>query len=275
MENKKNTKKLKAAYTRDITSLYKGSYRPFILSLPQKTIDSVENQPDQLKELFEKNHIQIIKFSPSKSDYWQDALKTLQKKNKPSKETELVDFKKLALLHRAAINILISFLPGPEIVLDEINYIEKKKRPLQRLFTYAKLKQIIEEKNLAHVHLPNKIIAIRTSNNSFVTSEDAEKILNEIIILTAYKTSSDISLKLADDSKDYSLVVFAERKRNYDGPFNKKARKELKKLIKEAPFDVGHGNIFVDENGDAIIIDTEYKGEPAKITLTKLEERYF
>ncbi len=50
--------------------------------------------------------------------------------------------------------------------------------------------------------------------------------------------------------------------------------KELVELCKDAPFDVGYDNIFSNLNGDAIIIDTEDKGEDSTNCIQKLS-RYF
>jgi hypothetical protein len=63
----------------------------------------------------------------------------------------------------------------------------------------------------------------------------------------------------------YDLLVFAERKVNYK-KFNASAAQELQLLVKKAPFDIScpenrGGNIFADANGDAVIVDTEFKGD--------------
>jgi hypothetical protein len=70
------------------------------------------------------------------------------------------------------------------------------------------------------------------------------------------------------------LRVLAEEKINEKVPFNVAAQNELKQLINEVPFDVGYDNIFSDKNGDAIIVDTEFKGEGSDRSIKKLN-RYF
>jgi hypothetical protein len=42
-------------------------------------------------------------------------------------------------------------------------------------------------------------------------------------------------------------------------------------LVENAPFDIGFDNIFTNINGDAVIIDTEFKGEPTERCLQKLD----
>lgn len=257
-----------------LTQLYRWEGLPLSLSLSKEVQDSIKTT-DQLQELFQKHNIETDRINamgttiPWETQDWKRALSILKNLEISVEDAEFfIELENLVLLYKKAISTLKSFLARSDFIFCEKNYV--KKRNIHRLFTYIKLKHIIEKEKLSHIHLPSKFLAIRKKDYTFAIAEEAEKILDEIIKLEIDKLLQP-SLKYSDD---YTLFIFAEFKQNHKRPFNEEARKELKKLAKKAPFDTGIDNIFTDENGDAIIIDTEFKGETKKGCLNKLKARY-
>ena len=185
-------------------------------------------------------------------------------------------------------NSSISLDELPKIVLDAKTLIKKflitdKKRPfpldhfvkktrgsLNRLFTYTKLEQVIKEKHLTHVRLPliKILVIVDKRTGKYISSKESPEII-DTILKVYFNTFLDVVTIGYDDTR-YNLIVFAQKEINQGG-FNKAAQKELSILCEEAPFDVGYDNIFANDKGDAIIIDTEFKGESAKTACQKLD----
>lgn len=180
--------------------------------------------------------------------------------------------------------IFKTFLPNQHIPLSDKDkyFLIKKSAPERRLITYTKLKQIIEEKKLSHVKLPAKFLVIKDyATFDYITDKQAISLLLDKHMTVQLDLHGKDALTLAlrgpyfiDPEDRYAIVLFAEKITPSGKPLNNKALDELKQLIEAAPFDVGYGNIFTDENGDAIIIDTEFKGEPAETSIAKLMRRY-
>jgi len=261
-----------------LTQLYRWECSPLSLSLNKEIQDNLETT-NQLQELFQKHNIQTNRINvwgiiePWETNEWNQALLQLKNQEISLERAEFfIGLENLAILYKEAMSKLKSFLAKSDFSFDEKYYIKKRGEIISRLFTYVKLRQAIKNEKLSHVYLPAKFLGIRKKDGTFATGEEAEKILEEIIKLEIGKPPF-IKARL-NYSGDYTLFVFAERKQNHRRSFNQEARKELKKLVKKVPFDVGYGNIFVDENGDAVIIDTEFKGESKKSSLNKLKDRY-
>lgn len=155
---------------------------------------------------------------------------------------------------------------------------------LLRLFTYANLERAIREKKLSHVHLPTKILRIYDwETETYLSQKEALRLLDDSIAV-AFKATIEASDQ-GDDSwgdfglsigvlggRRYEMKIWAHKQR--DGvALNKLAREELQVLVQKAPFDIGYHNIFTDKQGDAVIIDTEDKGEPAEHCLEKIKSR--
>ncbi len=172
------------------------------------------------------------------------------------------------LLHNAK-SILKAFLPSEEFIFDKQKFIQKG-GAIDRLFTYAKLQRTIQEKQLSNVSLPRKLLIIQDKESGkYIDSQSAQNILDDALKI-AVLYSSAVEIKMNCYSHKYALLIFAERKINHNTPLNQAAFEDLKTLTAEAPFDVGYDNIFSDENGNAIVIDSEFKGEPAETSILKL-----
>lgn len=193
----------------------------------------------------------------------------------------LFSFKEGQQLLKDAKSILKAFLPGEEFDPENQkgNYIKKHGDVLGRLYTYTKLQFIMQNQNLYHIHLPKKFLFIKNKKTRrLLTNEEASAVLDRLVQLTITTNNPRSPLPrlqitcLEDD--DYDFYVYAERQTNSHLPLTLIAINELTELVKKAPFDVGFDNIFTDENGDAIIIDTEFKNDRMGETLLKLVGRY-
>lgn len=101
---------------------------------------------------------------------------------------------------------------------------------------------------------------------------DAARLIDELLnVYVQYPEAPQANVTYDDVRRRYDFVIFAERQPWGIG-FSRQAMDELAELIKDAPFDIGYDNIFSDHNGDAVIIDTEFKGE--QDCLGKLIGRY-
>jgi hypothetical protein len=262
-----------------LNRLYKwtGANAP-LLSISHEELSALNDEPNNLKKLFEKNHITTAGYFFDPEDWaneeWSNALKVL-KERAENKEELLLSYRKKIDLH-ALPELLLdekfiikSFLPTYEITFLKPLFIEKK-QALGRLLTYARLHKAIKDKKLSHVRLPLKILLVKDKKTEkYVSNQEASRILDDIIKIFAIGPA--IEIKIAQDFEAYHLQVFAEKQIPHKVPLSEIALTELKILVKEAPFDVGYDNIFSDSKGDAIIIDTEFNGESAENSVIKLK----
>ncbi|HEV2916270.1 MAG TPA: hypothetical protein VGW78_00830 [Candidatus Babeliales bacterium] len=244
------------------------------------------NTPGDLKNLFEKNQIMTKprtpcpKLSPWSHEQWDTAYYTLidqledipktvpkgQKVNLEQFSGRLIDIKQ----------ILKSFLPTNDIIPLEDSFLIKDD-PFSRLLTYFRLQLVIKKKNLSHVFLPLKLLVVRDRiTRKYMEYQEALSFLDNTIKKTCTQLMFlEVMVEYCPDSSDnYDLLVLAKKQTRYKTTLTKEAFADLQELIKEAPFDVGYANIFSDVNGNAIIVDTEFKGEPATTSITKLKQRY-
>ncbi len=118
-------------------------------------------------------------------------------------------------------------------------------------------------KNLNHIRLPLKFLVLKDkTTNEYITDPNKIKpiLRKRIKTFVSDPTMLDLSFSRARQADDnYSFHVFAEKITNHEN-FGPHVHGELRELVKDTPFDVGVGNIFADERGNAVIIDTEYKG---------------
>ena len=260
--------------------------------------------PNALKELFQKNKITVENKwdldevpEPVTNEIWETLYKQCMEERKQLKIPYLPKFlviepylslEQAIKLPEDAQLLLESFLPvqNPNFQELETNYIEKSN--LERLFTYAELEATIKKKKLSHIHLPKKILIVKNKKTEeYVDNDIVSELLKNSLKITVISRPplnnipSDswyrlprIQLQLPQFPKEYSVHIYAEKQHRTNTPLNDDAVKELVELIRETPFDVGYDNIFTDNNGDAIIIDTEFKSDPAFSSITKLLARY-
>lgn len=259
--------------------MYRSASVPLRLEIDKSALANIADG-SKLEELFKKYNLGTTDVLGHKKNWtardWDRLLTKLRSKSSPKEEEEEeteeelyqnIYPEELPVLLKKVKSTLISFLPSHQI--NEKDFVVKVNNPLGRLFTYAKLDQVIKEKKLSHIHLPRKFLMIKDKNtNTYITDiHKASSIIEET--MHPYGDSL-LRLKLEFDSDRYELHIFAEKKVNAAAPLNDNAYRELEELVKEAPFDVGYDNIFTDALGDAVIIDTEYKGESAESALPKI-----
>lgn len=141
------------------------------------------------------------------------------------------------------------------------NFIQKS-RNLNRLFTYAKLHQEIIDQSLSCIRLPRKIIRFKNINtNKYISGEEVQQVIDKGLKICLHHDAT-FSIKFVLDGYKFDIFATLEKKeRKY---LSQQAGMQLRKLFEKAPFDIGSDNIFCDKNGNAIIIDTEYKGTELK-----------
>jgi hypothetical protein len=276
-------KKLSVITNKSLTKIYK--WESPLLSIPKEELIDSSGELVNLKELFEKHQIvdeanvfmQHDEPKPWDDKDWLKAGSVVMKRAQgnegiPCSFLKKVHLTELPELLRDAKTVLKSFLPVSELPHFDRQFI-KKGGQLGRLFTYAKLQRVIEEKKLSHIHLPLKILVIEDKKTGqCVESQKASQLLDDMIKI--FVLPSKIETRMHCYSSDYKVHIYAVRQVRHKVPLSQEAQDELKELVAEAPFDVGYDNIFSDANGDAVIIDTEFKGEPADSSVAKLG-RYF
>lgn len=241
-----------------------------------------------LKSLFDQCQVttgfNLFSGSPSRpwnEEDWKLASTKLMRRMEKHKEKSgvPVHLNELPKLLLDAKCILKSFLPATNEIQSlewrcRQKTIRRKNMQLRRLFTYAKLQQVIEEQKLSHVHLPSKFLVVKDkTTGQYVTSECASEILDDAIKAFVF-IPRRLFLRIDYYSTNYELYIFAEEQMRHTTSLSTAAFDDLKKLIEKVPFDVGTDNIFTTSNGDAMIIDTEFKGESVARSIAKLNNRY-
>jgi hypothetical protein len=244
-----------------------GSYRGIPLYISKKELTQSGGKPLNLKKLFDKYNlcqIQVMTLDPWSEEDWELAYSVLEERATQvfGKLIVVNSLDKLPQLLIDAKTVVKSFLLTDD---KELPYIQEhfiKKTGLNRLFTYAKLQRVIEKEKLTHIRLPRKILTVRDQKSGkYVSSKEASKIIDNGLRVCIDNESLRFQIRF--DSTKYELVIFAHKESNA-GTFSAETKEELSILCKESPFDVGFGNIFSDTKGDAIVIDTEYKGETVR-----------
>jgi hypothetical protein len=106
--------------------------------------------------------------------------------------------------------------------------------------------------------VPLKYVFIKDkTTGEYLSREEALKLIDDRL-----KVCVDLFIGYAIElvTDRYEIEVFATREKCEGRGFSQVTMDELFTLCREAPFDIGYDNIFWDTNGDAVIIDTEYKG---------------
>ncbi len=258
--------------------------RSFLLNISNEQLTPIKNPAMELKQLFADNNIIItttlIDRTPSlwNVSEWEQAFSNLKMRASESVEKKdpaftiyrrKISYDTLKILLYDVKGILKSFLPNDGMLLVEDDYVIKP-FTFNRLFTYAMLKQVIDEDGMSHVHLPRKMIIVKNvETREVLNNNEACKVLNNII--NAYVSSESlVDISIGYYSKEYTLSIWAEEQARHNISFNAGASKELVQLTKKVPFDVGRTNIFSGEKGDAIIIDTENKDDDMRDSVSKL-----
>ncbi len=253
-----------------LTMLYRqGGYDGIQLYIPQKFLIVDNNQVD-LEKLFEKNRIYGRAYSGVWE--WQPKFNELLERSKKEKPVYMISLQDLPAGLKDGKTLLKSFLLKDDKELPELEKTYRKKYGINRLFTYAKLQQVIDQKKLTFVRLPRKVLVVwDRKTNRYLTNKEAQQIIDEIMTWRILDTARDVALHISDESNGrYELIIFAHEESITGKGLSDKAMQELEEICKEAPFDVGFGNIFWDSKGVAIIIDTEYKGSPSIVCKDKL-----
>lgn len=263
-----NNKSLDTLYT--IGDIYKGIGKK--LYIPQEELIDSDGNPINLKELFEKHSIHLgwPDTQPKEKDWGKAYSQLLQraKGGKTASENNSISLDELSRILLDAKTLIKNFLINKDRRLPP-HYVKKTIGILNRLFTYSKLEQVIKEKYLTHVRLPLKILVIQDKNTGkYISSKESPEII-DTILKVYFNDLLDI-VAIGYDNTRYNLIVFAQEEIN-EGGFNRAAREELSILCKEVPFDVGYDNIFANDKGDAVIVDTEFKGEQANTACSKLD----
>jgi hypothetical protein len=261
-----------------------GSGRMFYI--PHKELVDSDDKQVNLKEVFKKHNICPNWWHNEKEEeeekMWQETSSRLTERAAKEKKHYMIASEELPNLLLDAKTIIKSFLITNDNDLPRIsddstyNNDYFKKSGINRLFTYAELERVIKQKSLTHVRLPKKILVLQDrKTENYISSEKSPEIIDDI--LKFYVTPAG-NISIGYDYTQYDLIIFAQRERNFGG-FNKVGRKELLRkelfmLCEDAPFDIGYDNIFCDDKGNAVIIDTEYKDAVARQACPKLD-RYF
>ncbi|HEV2601260.1 MAG TPA: hypothetical protein VGT41_03100 [Candidatus Babeliales bacterium] len=236
--------------------------------------DELENAHYDIEKLLKTHHIPLSsagKTLASQQGFWpkqSDRYKKRMASKIPQDRKYEININDVPQLLAGARSTIKSFLLTDDKELPSIEQSSIKKGGIRRLFTYAQLERIIKEKKLSHIRLPRKVVVIRDNKTKqYVPAELAPSIID-----TAINAVSVVgyNIGIQKTSWDYDLIIFAHKEKRYNRPLSKQAYDDLVQLISEAPFDVGYDNIFADQNGDAVIIDTEFKGEPADTSIEKL-----
>lgn len=228
------------------------------------------------REWSEQNWDQAVEILKNRAILWQKLWENPRQNNEAIINTNIVRVKGAQRLLADAKTIAKSLVIGEEIEdLVKRGYFIKQ-GGLDRIFTYIKIAKAIKDMKLRHVRLPLKFLAIKQSEtNSYITNKEEATVILKNIIKAFVGPSTSLNFFISDYSENkYQLLVFAQKIQDGSTKLSKEAREDLEKLIKAAPFDIGQDNIFSDDEGNAIIIDTEYKGESAALSLEKFAERY-
>jgi hypothetical protein len=254
-----------------LTMLYRqGGYDGIQLYIPQKFL-IVDNKQVDLEKLFEQNHIYGRAYEGVWE--WHQKFNVLLERSQQEKPPYMISLQDLPAGLKDGKALLKSFLlkDDQELPLLEKTYI--KKYGINRLFTYAKLQQVIDQKKLMSVRLPRKVLVVwDRKTNRYLTSQEAQKIIDEIMTWRILDTAREVALHISDESNNrYELIIFAHEESITGKGLSDKALQELEVICQEVPFDVGFGNIFWNSQGVATIIDTEYKGSPSVVCKDKLQ----
>jgi hypothetical protein len=248
-------------YKDPLTALYASSNGYARLYIPEEELTSL----DELKQTFSNHNICTVGMFSDESwsgQSWNSAYKNLKKASYDIFNTDkkFYTLDELQKLLTKAKKITKSFLPIEKdlsFILTSDEYI--KKHSIRRLFTYAKLQQVIVEKNLTHIRLPIKFLFIKDKQTGqYVPTQKALSLINDILKICVM---SNTQFTIEPMSNRYSIDIFAKKEAIEGKGFSKVTMEELSMLCKEAPFDIGFDNIFWDIAGDAVIIDTEHKRE--------------
>lgn len=119
------------------------------------------------------------------------------------------------------------------------------------------------------------MIQDKKSGQFLSVQESVDFLIENVSLVSSHLRPQNILIGFDDYVfEKYNFVIFAQ-KMNDCGILSKEAKEDLIKLVGSwVPFDVGFNNIFSDKEGNAVIIDTEYKGESSTDSVKKLKDNY-
>ncbi|HLW72940.1 MAG TPA: hypothetical protein VKR54_02735 [Candidatus Babeliales bacterium] len=254
-------------YKDPLTALYKIPYGRPHLYIPEEDLIDVNS----LKKIFENNNIDTTagwySHQPWSTEQWNKAYKEFKNLQYEKTNTRLTFYTldELLKILAEAKTVLKSFLPPNDYSFIFVKNKYIKKYGMNRLFTYAKLQQVITEKNLTHIRLPLKFLLIEDiETGEYVSTEEALRLIDSLLKIYLDHNEGSTRIIIENMSDRYEFHIFAKRETIKGKGFSKATMEQLFTLCEEAPFDIGYDNIFWDAKGDATIIDTEHKGEPAR-----------
>jgi len=235
-----------------------------------------------LKELFATYNITTYDH-PSKwtDDTWKKAYAIFQDQQTKAPKPYSINVREIPSLLETAKAIVKAFLPDDSETPTIINtFLEKpfRYKSLNRLFTYTYLNLVIIKQKLTHITLPRKVILIQNKKTKqYVSKQEAQKIIDDSLKMCVYSNKafvySEVNGQILFLSDTYELKFFANKELKDESGLSSIAINELTTLCGFAPFDIGgqlgQRNMFRD-NDNAIIIDTEYLGEPSSNACPKL-----
>lgn len=257
---------------RALTTLYKTYVVvPFI----KEELFDAQGKPFDLKVLFKSKGLCLNLKHGHYKNFWDKKqeevnsmfIRGLERQKKYIKDVPVMNsLDELPKLLTTAKSVLKSFLLSDDSKLSSIqedeDYIRKGVvNKFERLYTYTKLQRVIERRKLKHISLPRKMLVIKDyETKKLLPHKEAAQFIDDNlkICVDPYDGGFKIGFPFYLSGR-YEPLIYARKQKNY-GQFSKQTMDELQILCHEAPFDIGYDNIFAQENEDAIIIDTEYKG---------------
>ncbi len=231
-----------------------------------------EESLEQLRKRIEENPIPFPSWKLFLKGGYGGEDRNLSLKIKDEYGREKIPLSDIKLVRDDALTLLKSFLPPEHNDLGEDNAFLIKANVERRLYTYTKLYETIKAKNLNHIQLPLKFLIVKDKKtDTYITDPNKIKpiLSKRIKTFISDPTMLELNFLLDDQADDYSFHIVAEKIINHK-ILSPAAFQELEVLVEEAPFDVGYDNIFADEQGNAVIIDTEYKGATPRDATQKL-----
>ncbi len=194
--------------SKKLRQLSLASQKGLFLRIPEQIcLDTIEAM--NVKKMFEKYHVslasyqEIIEQKITEKKWLVEPIFFIEKMDQieslGESEVAIYDIPELLTYAKSLIK---SFLLGDE----ELTTIDKnslckydignnsfyeeeqveryiKKEGLNRLFTYANIKNVLQKKSLSHIHLPRKMLALKNmKTNNYISFTKAQEIIDEILV---------------------------------------------------------------------------------------------
>ncbi len=247
--------------------------------------NKLPNSYTDLEAFFYKNNF-ILNKKDWTEDSWKKAYSYLHEQAQKNTITnKMIKLDELPHLLNNAKIIITSFLLADDnelpLIINEFmpkplnESLNRLLTGLNRLFTYALFELIIKIRNLTHIRLPKKVLVIQDKETKrYVSYKEAQAIIDDNLKIyidrLGSKWDKEVNFEILFSSDKYNLKLFAKKELMEGRGLSLSAFRNLVDLCREVPFDIGYDNIFWDAKGDAIIIDTEFKGESSDNACPKL-----